>query len=70
MEKRRFKSPIPRQKIRDRLVEMVAQSGIRDAYGDQIRVGSVLRLASDLNQCPARAYDPCRNFGAPRYCVG
>lgn len=30
--KLRMKSPIPRQEIRDRLVEMTAHSGIRDAY--------------------------------------
>lgn len=32
MAKLRLRSPIPRQEIRDRLVEMVASSGIRDAY--------------------------------------
>lgn len=32
MKKLRMKSPIPRQEIRDRLVEMTALSGIRDAY--------------------------------------
>lgn len=32
MKKLRMKSPVPRQEIRDRLVEMTALSGIRDAY--------------------------------------
>ena len=32
MKKLRMTSPIPRQEIRDRLVEMTALSGIRDAY--------------------------------------
>ena len=32
MKKLRLTSPIPRQEIRDRLVEMVSLSGIRDAY--------------------------------------
>lgn len=32
MKKLRMKSPIPRQEIRERLVEMTALSGIRDAY--------------------------------------
>lgn len=36
MDKLRLKSPLPRQELRDRLIELVARSGIRDAYVQMI----------------------------------
>lgn len=55
MEKLRLKSPVPRQEMRDRLIQMAAQSGIRDAYVMMI----VTRGLRYIRQC---APEECENF--------
>lgn len=55
LRKLRLKSPIPRQKIRDRLVEMAAKSGIRDAYVMMI-------VTRGLRYVRQYAPEDCANF--------
>jgi branched-subunit amino acid aminotransferase/4-amino-4-deoxychorismate lyase len=55
MAKLRLTSPIPRQEIRDRLVEMVAKSGIRDAYVMMI-------VTRGLRYVRQYAPEDCENF--------
>lgn len=55
MAKLRLKSPIPRHEIRDRLVEMTAKSGIRDAYVMMI-------VTRGLRYVRQYAPEECENF--------
>lgn len=55
LRKLRLKSPIPRQEIRDRLVEMTAKSGIRDAYVMMI-------VTRGLRYVRQYAPEDCENF--------
>lgn len=55
LKKLRLKSPIPRQDIRDRLVEMAAKSGIRDAYVMMI-------VTRGLRYVRQYAPEDCENF--------
>lgn len=55
LRKLRLKSPIPRQEIRDRLVEMTAKSGIRDAYVMMI-------VTRGLRYVRQYAPEECENF--------
>lgn len=52
----RLKSPLPRHEIRERLVEMVAKSGIRDAYVMMI-------VTRGLRFIRQYAPEECENFG-------
>lgn len=53
--KLRLKSPLPRQEMRDRLVEMAAKSGIRDAYVMMI-------VTRGLRYVRQYAPEDCENF--------
>lgn len=53
--KLRLKSPLPRQEMRDRLVEMAAKSGIRDAY-------VMLIVTRGLRYVRQYAPEDCENF--------
>ena len=55
LAKLRLRSPIPRQEIRDRLVEMAAKSGIRDAYVMMI-------VTRGLRYVRQYAPEECENF--------
>ncbi|MBK1870445.1 aminotransferase class IV [Aestuariivirga sp. YIM B02566] len=53
--KLRLKSPLPRQEMRDRLIEMAAKSGIRDAY-------VMLIVTRGLRYVRQYAPEDCKNF--------
>jgi branched-subunit amino acid aminotransferase/4-amino-4-deoxychorismate lyase len=53
--KLRLKSPLPRQEMRDRLIEMAAKSGIRDAY-------VMLIVTRGLRYVRQYAPEDCENF--------
>lgn len=55
LKKLRLQSPIPRHEIRDRLVEMAAKSGIRDAYVMMI-------VTRGLRYVRQYAPEDCQNF--------